>query len=267
MKMRLKSVLTAMTLLIALMVTGCSPEEEPNNGGGDNNGGGNGGGNDNTEVLINGHAYVDMGLPSGLLWATCNIGAERAEEYGEYYSWGETQTKETYDDWRYKYLSMDDNDVFHLTKYCDDPSCGYQGYTDTLHFLEPVDDVAAVNWGEGWHVPSFNDMVELLTHCMWSAATQDGVKGFLFTASNGGSLFFPAAGCKIFQILYFNEEGEGFYWLNQNHWNDPMKAWSFNFDPSIEYFPITPNTESNVIPYNDRAVGFTVRPVHAALKK
>ncbi len=84
----------------------------------------------------NGHAYVDLGLPSGTLWATCNIGATKPEEYGDYFAWGETSTKDTYDWTTYKYSKGDEDE---LTKYCDDSdygyNYGYNGFTDSLNTL------------------------------------------------------------------------------------------------------------------------------------
>ena len=83
--------------------------------------------------------------------------------------------------------------------------------------------------GGGWHMPSHDEFFELFARCGWSATIQNGVKGLKVSASNGNSLFLPVAGYKVFQMLYQEAEGEGFYWINQTHWNNPMKAWSFFF--------------------------------------
>lgn len=270
MKRHYKMLMTAMALFAALMLAGCQPEDDPQNGGGDNNGGDNGG-NNNTETIIDGHAYVDLGLPSGTLWATCNVGADCPEKAGNYYAWGETKTKDTYYEWSYfygcfvAYGGLDYNDKFTYTKYCPDPSLGYHGYSDTLTILEPIDDAAVVNWGGGWHVPSCDDFRELFTNCNWSSTTQNGVKGLKVTASNGNSVFFPAAGFMAFQFVYSVEEGKGFYWMNKLFWNDLRDAWSLYFDPSIEPFVWSPNTEGTLFHPEDRCVGFSVRPVHDKL--
>lgn len=274
MKTAIRKAIHAVMILVALVMVGCTAEEDPQNGGGnDDGGGGNGGGNTPAETLINGHEYVDLGLPSGNLWATCNVGAERPEDYGHYLAWGELQPKETYDQWGYvhgcyyMYGQLDYNDRFTLAKYCDQPSYGYHGFADSLSVLEPDDDAAAATWGGGWHMPSHDEFFELFAHCGWSATTQNGVKGLKVSASNGNSLFLPAAGYKVFQMLYQEAEGEGFYWINQTHWNNPMKAWSLFFDPNTSYFPLSPNTEGELFHAEDRTAGFTLRPVHAALSK
>ena len=269
MKSLMKTSLTAMMLIVALMLAGCQPEDDPQNGGGDNNGGDPNG--NNTEAVIDGHAYVDLGLPSGTLWATCNIGAERPEGYGKYFAWGETSPKPTYDYWNYVhscfhvYGMLDYNDEFNYAKYCSDPAYAWHGVADTLTMLESVDDAAAVNWGGGWHVPSLSEMSELFENCSWSSTTQGGVRGLKVTASNGNSLFFPAAGYRYFQLLYEEENGQGFYWMNQTFWNDITDAWSLYFDPSIEPFLWSPNTEGTLLHHERRYRGFSVRPVHAAV--
>ena len=109
------------------------------------------------EEPVDTHEYVDLGLPSGTLWATTNVGAEKPEDYGLYFAWGETTgyTGDTNDgylfDWAsYKWCNGDYNQ---LTKYCYDISSGYNGFTDTLTELEPEDDAAYVNWGPDWRMP------------------------------------------------------------------------------------------------------------------
>ena len=270
MKKHFKMLMTAMMLFVALMMVGCQPEDDPQNGGGDNNGGDNGG-NNHTEGIINGHAYVDLGLPSGTLWATCNVGAARPEEYGEYYAWGETKTKDTYHDFNYHFGSsyvyhmLDHDDLSTMVKYCDDPNYGWLGFTDSLTILEPVDDVASALWGGGWRIPSPEEFRELFTNCNWTVTTQQGVRGLKVTASNGNSVFFPAAGFMQFQFVFSLEDGKGFYWMNETFWNDCREAWSLYFDPSIEPFSWSPNTEGILFHNEPRYSGFSARPVHAAI--
>ena len=135
------------------------------------------------------HYYVDLGLPSGTLWATCNIGADTPEDYGYYFAWGETQPKEYYNWTTYQYCKYDDNK---LTKYCNNSQYGYNGFTDNLTTLQPEDDAATVNWGTNWRMPTKAQWEELLaTTNTWT--TRNGVKGRLFTA-NDTSLFLPAGG-------------------------------------------------------------------------
>ena len=137
------------------------------------------------------HGYVDLGLPSGILWATCNVGASRPEEYGDYFAWGETEPKESYDWSTYKWCNGNYN---RLTKYCTNSSYGYNGFVDNKEVLEPEDDAAYVNWGSSWRMPTHNQLGELKTQCTWTWTTRNGVNGYLVTGPNGNTLFLPAAG-------------------------------------------------------------------------
>lgn len=167
------------------------------NGGG-NNGGSTGGGNG----TYNGHDYVDLGLPSGTLWATCNVGTSVPGDYGSYYAWGETQPKTTYNWSTYKYCSGITYDYNYadyeyplLTKYCTESNYGYNGFTDDLTTLNPSDDVATVNWGSGWRMPTKEEYEELLNHTNSITTTQNGMRGKLLTSTtNGNSIFLPYSG-------------------------------------------------------------------------
>ena len=145
------------------------------------NGGGGGGGD---------HEYVDLGLPSGLLWATCNVGADAPEEYGDYFAWGEITPKDDYSWSTYQYCNGSYNT---LTKYCNNANYGYNGFTDGLTTLLPEDDAATANWGNDWRMPTWEEWWELLDNTTATMTTQNGVYGRLFIASNGNSLFLPAA--------------------------------------------------------------------------
>lgn len=143
-------------------------------------------------VSTSNSSYVDLGLPSGTLWATYNIGAHVPEEYGNYYAWGETETKTTYQPNNYKYCYG--GDMYKLTKYCCNPKRGYNGFTDDLTVLLPSDDAATVNWGSNWRMPTREEWNELLNRTTHTTTTLNGVNGWLFTASNGNSIFLPATG-------------------------------------------------------------------------
>ena len=154
-------------------------------------------------VDTNSHEWVDLGLPSGTLWATCNVGADSPEDYGDYFAWGETEPKDEYDWSNYKWCNGSYNT---LTKYCIHSSLGYNGFCDYKRELEPDDDAATVNWGEDWRIPSQVQIQELYDNCskMWTRIS--GVNGILVTGPNGNNLFLPAAG------LYRNNLSElGFY--------------------------------------------------------
>lgn len=155
----------------------------------------------------NGHEYVDLGLPSGTLWATCNVGASKPEDYGDYYAWGEVQTKSTYDWATYKYAKGSDSTI---TKYCFASYLGYNGYIDKLRILQDTDDAATVNWGSGWYTPTFQQWTELLENTTNQWVSQDGVTGMLFTARRGKTLFLPASGYYSDDVYYMG--GYGFYW-------------------------------------------------------
>ena len=192
---------------------------------------------------------VDLGLPSGLLWATCNVGADNPEDYGDYFAWGETQPKDTYNWETYQYSNggffIEEGEFEpYLTKYCTNASCGYNGFTDNLTTLLPEDDAATANWGPSWRMPTKEEWQELLGNTTVTWIQQNGVNGRLFTAANGNSLFLPAA----------NYAGSiGFYWsssLNTGFSNS--NAWRLYFDSG-----------HTSVTRNPRAIGFSVRPVLA----
>ena len=135
--------------------------------------------------------YVDLGLPSGTLWATCNVGANVPEAYGDYFAWGETQFKDYYDWGNYLYCNGSSNT---LTKYCNNSSYGYNGFTDNLFILLPEDDAATINWGSDWRMPTKEEWEELYQHTTMIWTTQNGINGLRFTGSTGNSIFLPAAG-------------------------------------------------------------------------
>ena len=155
----------------------------------------------------NGHDYVDLGLPSGTLWATCNVGATTPEGYGDYFAWGETQPKTTYDWSTYKYANGAKDK---LTKYCSSFCYGNNGFTDNLTTLQAGDDPATANWGSGWQTPSEAQWEELKANTASTWTTRNGVSGRLFTASNGNSLFLPAAGIRYSSLYDAGEQGH--YW-------------------------------------------------------
>lgn len=142
--------------------------------------------------VANGHTWVDLGLPSGLRWATMNVGATFAMDRGEYFAWGETETKETYTWDNYKHGSNENS----LTKYNTDYWCGT---VDNLTTLEPEDDVASVKWGGKWRMPTADEWEELFYNCEW---TRDrSIECFVGRSkSNGSTIYIPLAG-------FYNENG------------------------------------------------------------
>lgn len=171
--------------------------------------------------------WVDLGLPSGLLWADRNVGAQSSEDYGNYYAWGETAPKEIYDWNTYAYGNSYDQ----LTKYCNESDYGLNGFTDNRTTIEASDDAATVNIGGGARTPTKDEWLELIDNTTSTWTTQNGVYGCLLTASNGKSIFLPAAGCRVDSIPY--DAGEfGRYWSSTLITGHPGSAWYFNFDSS-----------------------------------
>lgn len=200
-----------MVILLAFVV-GCKPDE-PNIGG------------DNHE--LNGHEYVDLGLPSGILWATCNVGANKPEDSGDYFAWGDTLPKEMYDWKSYKYSNFV-NGVYKLNKYCTDSYWGIDGFVDSLTVLLPADDAALAQWGVGWRMPTKEDYSELFQNTTYEWTTQNGVEGRLLTGRNGNSIFLPVTGFRLDGDLLCT--GLGLYWSSTLQTGSQMSAWSFHFD-------------------------------------
>lgn len=145
----------------------------------------------------NGYEYVDLGLPSGNLWAVCNVGAEQPYHTGEYYAWGETQPKVTYNWDNYKYSQGDSV----MLKYNSYPKSDHY---DGLDRLMSDDDVAAVRMGGKWAMPTSAEYEELLLGCDWEEIKDykgTGASGMLgVSRTNGATIFFPNTG------MYYNSE-------------------------------------------------------------
>ncbi len=174
------------------------------------------------------HPWVDLGLPSGTKWATCNIGAANPEEYGEFFAWGEIAEKGAYTWESYRYAEGTSWNNPRLTKYCSDPQFGNNGFTDNLTMLEPSDDAATANWGSDWRIPTYEEMSELMTSCTIVWTTINGVGGRQFTGPNGNSIFLPAAGYQSGNE--HNYEGSyGIYWTSSLYTDVPCRAWGVFF--------------------------------------
>ena len=162
------------------------------------------------------HEYVDLGLPSGTLWATCNVGADAPEEYGDYFAWGETEPKDVYNWNTYKWCKGSYNT---LTKYCTHPDgpyagnedCGYNGFIDDKTELDVEDDAAYVNWGPSWRMPSTEQQNELCENCTSQWTRLNGVNGCLVIGPNGNTIFLPATGYRMDGSLYY-AGSDGYYW-------------------------------------------------------
>lgn len=192
-----------------------SCDREENNG--NNNEGNNGGG---TAYVT----WVDLGLPSGLLWADRNVGAENPEDKGNYYAWGETAPKEVYYWDNYAY-----GDYGELTKYCTMSEYGLNGFTDNLTTLEASDDAASVNIGDKARTPRDYEWEELMENTTGTWTTRNGIYGYKLTASNGKSIFLPTTGTLSGSNLY--DDTYGSYWsatltLDQPNFTRELEFWS-----------------------------------------
>ena len=194
--------------------------------------------------MENGHSYVDLGL--SVKWAICNVGAEKPEDYGEYYAWGETAAKDNYDWNTYKWCNGSYNT---LTKYC---SLSDYGAVDNKTVLIPEDDVAHVKWGGQWRMPTKAELDELHAECSWYRAIQNGVRGYLVTSKKTGftnrSIFLPAAGCRCGTSLD-GADLYGYYWSSSRNEVYNMRTCYLVFGSRC------------ILDYDDRFFGFSVRPV------
>ena len=169
------------------------------------------------------HEWVDLGL--SVNWATCNVGASKPEQFGNYYAWGETETnKEKYVESTYKFGPWDK-----LTKYNTRP--GY-GIVDNKTRLEKTDDVAYMKLGGNWRIPTNSEWTELREKCTWVWTTLNGVKGYKVTSKkNGNSIFLPAAGDRA--GTWQNDVGsKGAYWSSSLFIELAGKAWDVYFSES-----------------------------------
>ena len=165
------------------------------------------------------HEYVDLGL--SVKWATCNIGADKPEDYGDYYAWGELSPKESYTWENYRFRTGgNDEATVRLSKYT---SMYYTSMLDedNRYFiaddktrLDLEDDVAHVRWGGNWRLPTDEEMNELIDSCTWTWTTLNGVKGCRVTSNRPGytdrSIFLPAAG--VFDNNIRSSGTWGHYW-------------------------------------------------------
>lgn len=180
------------------------------------------------------HDYVDLGLPSGTLWATMNIGAINPQEFGDYFAWGETNPKDVYNWNTYKWCKGAYN---MLTKYCKNGSYGYNGFVDNKTELDPEDDAATANWGSNWRIPTKDQQDELRAECSWKWTNMNGVKGYLVTSKhNGASLFLPATGWRSDSELY-RRGIWGEYWSRILHETNSSGAYYLYFadDNTVNY--------------------------------
>ena len=209
---------------------------------------------------------VDLGLPSGIKWASFNLGASKPEEYGEYYAWGETEPyyssqdpltwkegKEAGYNWASYKWSMGPDES--LSKYCTDSSYGYNGFTDGKSVLDLEDDAAHVVLGGNWRMPTDSEWMELRNNCTWEWMMLNGVNGRKVTSNKVGYtdkwIFLPAAGSRH-NTSRSLAGSNGYYWSSSLYTDYPDYARILVFHSGTVYGDI-----------GNRYSGLSVRPVYA----
>ena len=227
-------------MLFCFTISSCSKDDDNAN---DENG--------NIDIPLPQYA-VDLGLPSGTLWADRNVGADSSEDYGDYFAWGETEPKSAYVQNTYKWGNYGQIiTVAIMTKYCTDSDFGYEGFTDGKSTLEPSDDAATANWGDEWCMPTSEQFEELENECTWTWITKNGVKGCKVTGTNGKSIFLPAAGFRYDNDLR-NAGSYGCCWSSSLCEYTSFSAYCFSF---FSYSGDHDLSSAN------RCIGHTVRAV------
>ena len=176
---------------------------------------------------INGYDYVDLGLPSGLKWATCNVGASLSSEYGNYYAWGEIEPKENYTQENCLTWGQEIGDISGNPQY----------------------DAARANWGGTWRMPTKIEFEELIDNCTWRWMGKLGYKGYMVTGPNGNSIFLPAAGYRYGTSLYY-AGSNGYYWSSTPYGSSTQYAYRLYF-----------SSDSHFADWYRRNNGLSVRPV------
>ena len=181
-----------------------------------------------TTGTLNGHDWVDLGLPSGLKWATCNVGASSPSDYGDHYAWGEISTKSSYDE---------NNSTTYEKKIGDIAG-------------NPTYDVARAEWRGSWRLPTRADFQELLSNCTWEWTTHDGHEGYKVTSKkNGNSIFLPAAGWRFGTSSHY-QGSCGYYWSATLDESDTYNSRTLYFYEDLR------GTH-----WSTRSLGHSVRPV------
>lgn len=180
--------------------------------------------------LYNGHGWVDLGLPTGLRWASCNVGADGPGDYGGYFAWGETTTKSEYTD--ANSLMNDEKDVEDISG-------------------SPEYDVARDEWGGNWRMPTLSEFEELIENCRWESAKVNGINGYHVTGPNGNSIFLPAGGYRREGMRAYRAGSFGSYWSSTPDTGYSKLSYNLKFLEGGGY----------EVTRNSRRYGFSVRPV------
>ena len=204
------------------------------------------------QTIVEDQDWVDLGLPSGTIWATRNVGASSPEDYGDYFAWGETEPKDYYDWSTYKWCN---GSYYTLTKYCTSSGKGYNGFVDNKTELDPSDDAACAHY-PGGRMPSLKQIIELRDKCTYQWTQRNGVNGGLVTGPNGNTMFLPAAGFRWDGSLS-SAASMGCYWsrtltshlpdyayghaFGSNYWGDWFNYYRRNDGRSVRAVRVSQN--------------------------
>jgi len=197
------------------------------------------------------HEYVDLGLTSGTLWATTNVGAVSPENYGSFFAWGETQTKEVYSGFNYKFGKGEEYGVDSLFKY---NTLLEYGKVDSLMNLLPEDDIATIEWGTDWRTPTISEWEELYEQCRWIWSESDGVWGYKVVGKNNHWIFLPVGGFRSQNLI--SNEIFGCYW----------SATICKKAPEFAHYILFYSKYVFDFYYDNRYLGMPIRPVISKIK-
>lgn len=202
--------------------------------------------------------YVDLGLPSGLKWATCDLGATKPEERGDYYAWGETEPDKNEFSWAtYKHGKVVNGDI-KFTKYCTDAAWGLDGFVDNKKKLDPEDDAAHARLGAPWRMPTGDEANELAQACTWSKEVINGKVCFRGTSKyNGKSITFKASG-KVDKSILEGDDESTIIWVSDELFQTPDQALT------LHLFGTTAGSDvviKAITAYEHRYLGISIRPV------
>ena len=187
--------------------------------------------------------YVDLALPSGIMWATCNMGADNPEDAGSFFAWGETESKTEFSWSTYNYCNGSETAI---TKYC---IISTNGTVDNKTSLDSEDDVAHVCWGGNWRMPTKDEFSELIENCTWTWTTLNGKSGYRVTGPNNNSIFLPTSGYKDGTTL--KGSTSGYFWTSSLYMDKSSHGKRLSFNSNA-----TNNGQAG------RYYGFPVRPVY-----
>ena len=204
---------------------------------------------------IQGHEYVDLGLPSGVKWATCNVGAKSPEEFGQYFAFGETEPKDIYTE-----ENNLTSDIIFYNLFIDDIG----GNTEY--------DAATSNWGDRWRIPSEDNFEELMNECNWIWTNINGSNGYKIVGPNANYIFIPAAGYYVDKLIGGGNRG---IYISGDDILEYHHAGSFLYDCHDEHCDILDHWSSlhgtsrldfdnGYVGWNDptaRYYGYPIRPV------